>query len=183
MNQVVPLMLPEWSAKLETRAGVKLDVRPACAEDELLLTEFFGKLTPDDLRFRFLSTVKEVGPALVHQLANVDHDRTEDLLAFDEDDGSLVATAMIAADADLKRAEVAIAVRSDVKGEGIGWTMLDHACDYAKARGIRRIESIESSQNGPAISLETEMGFEARPYADDATLTLVAKDLFPHPQR
>ncbi len=179
MNQPAPLMLPEWSAKLETRAGVKLDVRPASSEDEPLLTDFFGKLSPDDLRFRFLSMVKEVGPALVHQLATVDHDRTEDLLAFDEADGSLVATAMIAADKDLKRAEVAIAVRSDVKGEGIGWTMLDHACDYAAARGIHRIESVELSENRSAISLESQMGFETRLDDGDAGLTLVSKDLAP----
>ena len=182
MIQPAPLMLSEYSAKLETRTGVKLDVRPASGEDEPLLTDFFGKLTRDDLRFRFLSTVKEVGPTLVHQFAAVDHNRTEDLLAFDEKDGSLVATVMIAADEDLKRAEVAIAVRSDVKGAGIGWTMLHHACDYAAARGIRRIESIESSENRPAISLERQMGFEARPYEGDATLTLVAKDLGPQAQ-
>ena len=181
MNQAAPLLLSEWSAKLKTRAGVKLDVRPASAADEPLLTGFFRKLTPDDLRFRFLSTVKEVGPALIHQLADVDHSRTEDLLAFDEVDHSLVATAMIAADPDLTRAEVAIAVRSDRKGQGIGWTLLRHACDYAAARGILRIESIESSQNSPAISLETEMGFVAKPYPDDATLTLVSKELAPNP--
>lgn len=182
MEQIAPLlMLSEWSAKLKTRTGVKLDVRPASADDEPLLIDFFGKLTPDDLRFRFLSTVKEVGPALIHRLADVDHDRTEDLLAFDEDDGALVATATIAAEPDLANAEVAIAVRSDRKGEGIGWTLLRHACDYAAARGIRRIESIESSQNSPAISLETEMGFTARPYGDDATLTLVTMDLTAQP--
>lgn len=179
MTQSAPLKLSEYGAKLETWAGVKLCVRPASAEDEPLLADFFGRLSPDDLRFRFLSTVKEVGPTLVHQLADVDHDRTEDLLAFDENDGSLLATAMIAADEDMRRAEVAIAVRSDVKGEGIGWTMLGHACDYAAARGISRIESIESSENRPAIALERQMGFAAAPYEGDATLTLVAKDLAP----
>lgn len=179
MSEVEPVLLPEWSAELTTRSGIKLDIRPASPDDELLLIDFFRKLTPDDLRFRFLSSMKEVGPSLAHQLVDVDHSRTEDLLAFDERDGSLVATAMIAADPDLQRAEVAIAVRSDRKGEGIGWSLLRHACDYAAARGIRRLESIESSQNRPAISLETELGFTARPYDGDATLTLVTMDLQP----
>lgn len=182
MNEAEPLLLPEWSAKLQTRTGVRLDVRPASAGDEALLIQFFRKLSPDDLRFRFLSTVRQVGPALVHPLADVDHDRTEDLLAFDEQDKSLVATAMIAATPDLARAEVAIAVRSDVKGQGIGWTLLRHACDYAASRGIGRIESIESSQNRPAIALETEMGFKAEPYDGDSSLTLVSMDLARSPR-
>jgi acetyltransferase len=177
MSDATPLLLPEWSAQLETWSGVKLDVRPASAADERLLADFFGKLTPDDLRFRFLSTIKDVGPRLVHQLANVDHTHTESLLAFDEKNRDLVATAMIAADADLERAEVAVAVRSDRKDEGIGWTMLRHVGEYAAARGIRRIESVESSQNSRAILLERQMGFEAKTYPDDANLTLVTMDL------
>lgn len=179
MTTIAPPLLAEWNAKLVTRTGMKLDVRPASAGDEALLVEFFRKLSPDDLRFRFLSTIRTVRPALVRPLADVDHDRTEDLLAFNEEDESLVATAMIAAEPDLKSAEVAIAVRSDVKGQGIGWSLLRHACDYAAARGIGRIESIESSQNRAALALETEMGFKARPYGDDSTLTLVTMDLTP----
>ena len=58
MNEAAPLLLPEWSAKLETWAGVKFDVRPVSADDEQLLIEFYRKLSPDDLRFRFLGAVK-----------------------------------------------------------------------------------------------------------------------------
>jgi GNAT superfamily N-acetyltransferase len=172
-------LLEEWSAKLETRSGVKLNVRPAAPDDEPGLIEFFRHVAPEDLRFRFLTAVRAVGHDLAHPLVAVDHSRTENLLAFDAETGALVATAMVAADPDLERAEVAIAIRSDYKHRGVGWTLLAHASDYAAARGIKRLESIECCDNREAISVEKEMGFTARSYPGDATLTLVAKDLLP----
>ena len=173
-----PLLLSEWSAQLETRAGVKLNLRPVSPDDESLLIDFFTRVSPEDLRFRFLSGVPKVGHALAAQLVAVDHTGSENFLAFDEDH-RLVATVMIAADEDFSRAEVAIAIRADCKHRGIGWTLLGYASDYAASRGIKRLESIECRDNREAISLEREMGFTASAYPGDLTLTLVAKDLAP----
>ena len=170
-------LLPEWSAQLTTKAGMKLNVRPASGDDEQRLLDFFEDVTADDLRFRFLSGLRHVGQPLVHQLTELDHDRTEHLLAFDARDGALVASVMIAADERMEKAEVAVVVRSDLKGRGIGWAMLEHACDYAAARGIRRVECIEAADNRTAISLEQEMGFETREFPGDSTLRLVIRDL------
>ena len=172
-----PALLPEWAATLTTRSGLRLNVRPASPDDEQELMCFFAKTTPDDLRFRFLSSLKTVGPALAHQLLDVDHRRTENLLAFDAADGRLAATAMIAADERLDEAEVAVIVRSDLKGKGVGWTMLSHACDYARARGLGELHSVELSQNRAAISLEEQLGFTVRQHPDDASLTIVTKSL------
>lgn len=172
-----PALLPEWSAQLVTRDGLQLNVRPAAPEDEQALANFFREASLEDLRFRFLSAVNAVTPALVHQLAAVDHDRTENLLAFDAADGRLAATAMIAADEKLEDAEVAVIVRSDLKGRGAGWAMLGHACDYAKARGFKRVHSVELADNRLGIALEQEMGFTARPCAEDMSLTVLTKPL------
>lgn len=170
-----PALLPEWSAQLVTRGGLKLNVRPACDQDEALLIDFFRQSSADDLRFRFLSAMQSVGPPLAHQLADVDHGRTENLLAFDASDGRLAASAMIAADERLQDAEVAIIVRSDLKGRGAGWAMLAHTCDYANARGFKRVHSIELADNRSAIALEEEVGFTARPCAEDMSLTVLTK--------
>jgi acetyltransferase len=79
----------------------------------------------------------------------------------------------------MARAEVAIAVRSDFKHKGVGWTLLDHVAAYAAARGIGAIESIECRDNREAISLEKEMGFTATSCPGDATLVLLRKSLLP----
>src|SRR5687768_3664292 len=118
------LLLSEWSNQITTRSGVRLNVRPAAPEDEALLEAFFSRVTPDDLRFRFLSPVRRPGHDLVAPLVEVDHTTTENFLAFADEGDTLVATAMIAADPSLERAEVAIAVRADFKHKGVGWSLL-----------------------------------------------------------
>ena len=96
-------------------------------------------------------------------LVEVDHARTENFLAFDAGGDILVATAMLAAEPSLDRAEVAIATRSDFKNRGVGWTMLEYVSDHATAKGIKTLESIECRDNRSAINLEQEMGFTHQP--------------------
>jgi GNAT superfamily N-acetyltransferase len=171
------LLLSEWSADLTTRGGLRLHVRPAAPDDEERLAEFFTHVAPDDIRFRFLTPLNTVGHESLKALVDVDHTRTENLLAFDGGGDTLVATAMLAADEALERAEVAIAIRSDFKHRGVGWALLQHVSDYAAARGIKVLESIECRDNREAISLEKEMGFTATACPGDATLLQVRKQL------
>lgn len=177
INSERPTLLPEWSAQLKTRGSLELNVRPASPADEQALVSFLGQASPEDLRFRFLSAVGRPGHALVQTLLEVDHERTENLLAFDARDGRIVATAMIAADANMEDAEVAVMVRPDLRGRGAGWSMLAHSCDYARQRGYKRIHSVELGDNRSAIALEKEMGFVASPCPGDATLTMLSKSL------
>lgn len=172
-----PALLPQWSSQGATREGIELNVRPVNPSDERTLVDFFGRVQPRDLRVRFLSAIRAILPRLAYDLANIDHTETENLLAFD-DEGQLVASAMItASDRDGKDAEVAITVRSDLKDHGIGWTMLERACDYARSRGFRRVHSVQLSDDEAAISLQEEMGFTAKANPDDMTLTILSRDL------
>ena len=161
--------------ELTTRTGLKLRVRPATPADKGPLAQLFDEVSAEDRRFRFLSAVRRVDDDLLRRLTEVDHDRTEDFLAFDGD--RLVATAMLAADGEGKRAEVAISIDAEYKHRGIGWALLDHVARYAAGKGIERLESIESRDNVEAISLEKEMGFTGTAYPDDATLVLLQKKL------
>ena len=172
-------LLEQWSAELTTRTGLRLYVRPVTGEDDDLVDRFFAGLSHDDLRFRFLSPIAHPCISLLEALIKVDHVRTEDFLVFAKVNGEmeLIASAMLAADPGMERAEVAIAVRPEYKQRGVGWTLLDFVARDAKARGIKVLESVECRDNVAAIALEKEMGFTASPYPGDATLTLVRKTL------
>lgn len=172
-----PLLLAEWSAELATRTGVRLKLRPANPEDEALLADFFTRMRPEDVRFRFLTPVPHPGHALLSRLVGVDHVRDENFLAFAEDGETLVATAMVTGDPAMEKAEVAIAVRADHRGKGVGWTLLDYAAHYAEAKGFKAIEAMEAADNRDAIGLECEMGFSATFCPDDPHLVLVRKVL------
>ncbi len=166
-----------WSADVVSRTGYCFHVRPIRPDDEQALGTFFTHVTPDDLRFRFLSAVRTVPHLQLVALAEVDHSRTENFLAIDPGTGTIIASAMIAADAALKTAEVAIAISADFKRRGVSWTLLDHFARYAKARGFRSLESTESRDNHRAIELEQDMGFKLLPCPGDATLCIVRATL------
>lgn len=170
------IALESAAAELETRSGFRFQVRPAGPDDEAALAAFFDSVTAEDLRFRFLSAVKHVPREQLAQMARIDHRRTEHLLAIGSD-GEVIATAMLAADPSLDRAEVAMAIRPAFKHKGISWTLLEHAATVAQRRGIGLLESIEAADHREAIELEREMGFAARPYPGDATLVLLSKRL------
>jgi GNAT superfamily N-acetyltransferase len=165
--------------ELTTHSGFSFQVRSADESDEKALAEFFTHVTRDDLRFRFLSAVKEVGHAQLALLSHVDHRRTENYLALDMVTGCLLASAMLAIEDDLEHAEVAIAIRSDFKNMGIGWSLLQHAGERAAAMGVKTLQAIESQDNRSAIQVERDMGFTSRAYPGDATLTLLERSLAP----
>lgn len=177
MTAMINVALPSATecTELATWTGFTFEVRPAAPQHEPLLADFFERVTPEDRRFRFLSAVPKVDRDILERLTRVDHQRTEDFLAFDGD--VLIASAMVAADAAMDRAEAAIAIRPEYKHRGVGWALLAHLARYAEEKGIRLIESVECRENVEAIALEKDMGFTATPYPDDATLVLLQMKL------
>ena len=163
--------------ELVTRSGVRLQVRPAGPGDEPLLAEFFRHVSPEDLRFRFLAGIREVSHERLLAMTRVDHETTENFLAFADGGDKVVATAMIARDGSGRKAEVAISVRADYKQKGVAWELLRYVSRYASERGIRVLESIESRENHEAVELEREQGFIATTFEEDPTLMLIRKEL------
>lgn len=169
------LLLPQWAAQTTSRNGIPLQIRPVSKSDRQEVLRFLTGVEASDLRFRFLSAVKP-SEALARILTDVDHRSAEDLIAFDARDGSIAATAMIAEGSMPGIAEIAVLVRSDLKGHGVGWEMLEQGCDYARARGFVGVECVEASSNQTAIGLEREQGFTSKLHPLDAQLTILTRD-------
>ena len=170
----------DWSCDLVTRSGLAIHLRPVRAEDEPLLAEFFAHVTPEDLRFRFLDSAREISHERLAAMTLVDHKMTENFLALVDDGKTVAGTAMLACDATMNSAEVAISVRADYKHKGVAWELLRYVARCAEARGVKALESIESRENHEAIELEREQGFVAEAYAGDSTLVLIRKTLHQH---
>ncbi|MEO5806431.1 GNAT family N-acetyltransferase [Devosia sp.] len=169
--------MTNWSRDLTTYTGFTFHVRPVRPDDEPALARFFEHVTPDDLRFRFLSTIRSVGHDRLVTMTQVDHHQTESFVAQLADDGPIIATALLACDAKLDVGEVAISIVAEHKHKGIGWELLGHVTRYARARGVKSLQSVESRSNHVAIDLEKELGFTAESYAGDASLVVLRKVL------
>ena len=161
---------------LTTHSGFVFGIRRARPDDASTVGEFFTHVTPENLRFRFLSCMREVSHERLVAMTGTDDQLTSNVLGF-APDGALIAVAMLVRDPARRTAEVAISVRSDHKKLGVGWQLLALLAGYAKDDGIETIESIESRDHHEAIELEREMGFTVEPYRDDSTLVLVKKRL------
>lgn len=167
----------DWSRDLATHTGLKVHIRPVRPDDENDLAEFFKHVTKQDLRFRFLSGMREVSHDRLVAMTAVDHRQTENFLAFTMDQNTLIATAMLACDASMTNGEVAISVRADYKNKGLAWELLRHVAKYAEAIGVKTLESLENRENHEAIELEREQGFVAEAYPGDSTLIIIRKRL------
>jgi GNAT superfamily N-acetyltransferase len=161
---------------LITRTGFEFAVRPVVPFDEPALAGLFNHVDKDDIRFRFLSPRKP-GHEMFKELIDVDHARKESYLAIAPDGKTVIANAMVAADAANECAEVAIAMHRDYKGKGMGWTLLKYIVEQEKRKGVRKLQSIESRENHEAIQLEREMGFKASSCPGDGSLMLLEFDL------
>jgi N-acetylglutamate synthase-like GNAT family acetyltransferase len=169
--------MKDWSKNITTRAGLEFHVRPACADDEAALGAFFAKVTPEDMRFRFLTALKTVDHDRLVSMTNVDHRQTENFLAFVKDQPDIIATAMLACTPDMAKGEVAIAILPNFKKKGVSWELLAHVARFAEAKGVKTLEAVESRDHHAAIELEREMGFTAISYPGDSTLMLVQRQL------
>ena len=161
--------------QITTRSGVTLAVRQATPEDEARLTAFFDRVSDEDRRFRFLSAGDHVSHQQLEPLIHADHFRSESFLAFDAATGELVASALLACDGAMDTGEIAVSIRNDYKGKGVGWAMLDMLGQEAQRRGARRVISIESRDNHAAIELEREKGFVPEAFEGDPTLVILSK--------
>jgi acetyltransferase len=168
-----------WSANLVTNRGISFHVRPARPSDEEALADFFRSLPPEDLRHRFLSGLREVGPERLKEMVRNDDPHTINFLAIDEETGIVMATAILAASNDYKDGEFAVSTRPEWKQRGVSWTLLEHLVRYAKAAGIGALRSIETSDDARALQLEREMGFRTRLCPEDSTLMIAEKELQP----
>lgn len=163
------------TTQLSTRSGILLDVRPANESDEAALAAFFDSVSEEDRRFRFLAAAAHVSHEQLLPLIHADHFQSESFLAFDSANGELVGSALLACDKAMDTGEIAVSIRSDYKGKGVGWALLDFLASEAQRRGVRRAIAIESRDNHAAIELEREKGFTPEPFEGEPTLVILSK--------
>ena len=100
---------------------------------------FFAAVTPDDLRLRFFAPVKEFSHNFIARFTQIDYARAMAFIAVEEATGAMLGVVRLHADADYASGEYAILVRSDLKGRGLGWLLMQLIIEYARAEGIRSI--------------------------------------------
>jgi acetyltransferase len=156
---------------------MRLLVRPVRPEDEGLYLEFFRHVTEDDLRLRFFAPVKEFSHTFITRLTQIDYARAMAFVAIDEDSGKMIGGVRLHSDANHETGEYAILLRSDLKGRGLGWLLMQTMIEYAAADGLRMVQGEVLRDNTTMLAMCSELGFKIESDPDDPGLCRVVLDL------
>jgi acetyltransferase len=96
-------------------------IRP---EDEALYAPFFAKVTEQDLRLRFFAPITEFSHAFIARFTQLDYARAMAFIAIEESSGQMLGVVRLHANANYDTGEYAILLRSDCKGRGLGWLLM-----------------------------------------------------------
>jgi len=154
------------------RDGTRVFVRPLRPEDERLYGPFFEHVTEQDLRLRFFAPVKDFGHAYVARLTQIDYARAMAFIAIEEATGNMFGVVRLHADANYESGEYAILIRSDLKGRGLGWLLMQQIIEYARAEGLKTIEGQVLSENVTMLTMCRELGFAIRPDPNDPDISI-----------
>jgi acetyltransferase len=154
-------------------------LRPLRAEDRGWLEDLTRRTEQHDLQMRFLSGFRRIPPALLDELMRIDPEQRITLVASDcanESRPEILGVAR-AHTAAAGSAEIALLVRSDLKGNGLGSMLLDRLIARCRRRGLRVLVGDVLQQNARMLRLAEKFGFRSEPAQHG--ITRVVLDLKP----
>jgi acetyltransferase len=166
----------EWEKEF-SGGGANYRIRPIKPSDIALYPDFFGKVSPGDIRLRFLAPRKGFPDEMLKRLTQLDYDREMAFVALEATGGKLAGVGRPSCDPDRTKGEYALLVRTDLQGHGIGWQLLRQILAYASAEKIGRIEGIVLEGNMAMLKMCREFGFAVTHHPDEPGLMLVTLDL------
>jgi len=155
--------------------GGRILLRPIRPEDGPQHQKFFSALDPDDIRLRFFSAMRELPPAQLARLTQIDYDRAMAFIATrpgPDGQPETLGVVRAVADADNQSAEFAIIVRSDLKGQGLGYVLFQKLVDYFRGHGTAEIVGDALAENLGVQKLVRHFGGVVLPHPEAGMVRL-----------
>src|SRR5215472_736770 len=167
----------EWERHIVLGENWRIFVRPMRPEDEVLVQPFLQHVSAEDLRLRFFAPIKDFGHAFIARLTQLDYARAMAFAAIDETSRELLGGVRLHADANYETAEYAVLLRSDRKGRGLGWALMQFIIEYARAERLKRIEGQVLGENAVMLQMCRDLGFSIERDPDDGGIMRVVLTL------
>ena len=152
----------QWQRHVEVKNGWRVLVRPIRPEDEPLIHELLDHVTPGDLRLRFFAPMKQFSHEFIARLTQLDYARAMAFVALDEATGDLVGVVRIHSDSIYESGEYAILLRSDLKGKGLGWALMQMIIEYSRSEGLKVISGDVLAENTVMLEMCRGLGFDVK---------------------
>ncbi len=158
-QEFVPGKEGEYPEELEkyrtTRDGVEILLRPVKLSDEPLLKDFFYSLSDKSNYRRFIMLRRHLPHEVLQKFVAIDYTRQMVILAVvrEAERETVVGVGQYVVLEDTHRAEIALAVRDDWQGRGIGTELLNYLAQIARRQGLLGFTADVLGENQPVMRL------------------------------
>lgn len=162
--------------EVRTRDGRVLRLRAIHPDDVVALQRGFSRLSPEEIRMRFLHMLTELPDALATRLCNLDPDQEIAFVLSDPPgtpDPEIHAVARAYIDPTTDSAEYALVVQKALTGQGLGLLLMRRLIDACRARGVHEIWGDVLTENHAMLRLCDRLRFKRDSVFHDPTLTRV----------
>jgi RimJ/RimL family protein N-acetyltransferase len=159
---------PQWQRHLVLGdGGWRILVRPVRPDDDLRIRDLLAHVSKQDLRLRFFDSIKEFSPAFIAGLTQLDYSRAMAFVAIDEVSDDTLGVVRLHRGQRRETGEYAIVIRSDLKGRGLGWALMQLIIEYAGSQGLTCIDGQILAENFVMLKMCRELGFKVTASTED----------------
>ena len=155
-------LVEHWNA-----LGMQLTVRPIRPEDAAAHAALFSRISPEDVRYRFFSALRELSPERIARMTQVDYDREMAFIAV-RANGDTVGVSRLVCEGDV--GEFAVIVQPDMKGRGLARHLMERLIDWGRAQGMTTIVGQVLTENAPMLAFVRKLGFSIRRLPEEPEL-------------
>jgi GNAT superfamily N-acetyltransferase len=164
---------------LPTKSAGAVKIRPMRMTDVQMETEFIRNLSPLSKHYRFLGGVKELSPAEVSRLCNVDGKHSMAFVATVGDEGHerAIGVSRYAPNSHCDVREIAVTVADEWQHRGIGTLLMKQLIESAQINGVKKLYSIDLNDNIAMRTLATDLGMRSCQDPSDPRQTIYSLTL------
>jgi RimJ/RimL family protein N-acetyltransferase len=150
---------PEWPRHFVLHDDWRILVRPTGPGDAPLVRALLGHVTRQDLRLRFFDSIKQFSDPFIARLTDLAGLHAIAFVAINESSLEPLGVVWLYCDSTHENGEYAILLRSDLKGRGLGWSLMQLIIAHAKSESLKRISGQILQENTVMLKMCRELGF------------------------
>lgn len=155
--------------RVRTQDARELVLRPIEAGDVAAMQRCFTRLSPEDIRRRFLHAMSELPAPMAQRLCRIDPARETAFVLMDESvqPAEMRGVGRIYVDETTDSAEFSVLMEQDWSRLGLGALLMTRLVDDCRRRGLAELWGYVLLENRPMLQLCRELGFIQRMMPDE----------------
>jgi GNAT superfamily N-acetyltransferase len=151
-------------------AGESVSIRPIHPADRAMEGKFLRNLSAETKHYRFLGGVKELSPAELKRLCNVDGRHSMAFVATVQEKGheKEIGVSRYAECSGDGVGEMAVTVADAWQHRGLGQLLVGRLIAYARSHGMKQLYSLDLMDNTAMRELAADLGMDVKGDPDDA---------------